>query len=103
MRMLDLPPDFFAVQLLASSSKENLERFAAKSALRGLAAARIASNDKLLYILLLGIYPSRETAEQAAAAMPENVLEDVAPWVRSLGSLQRAMVAGDELAGTSDI
>lgn len=103
VRMLDLPAEYFAVQLLASASKENLERFASETRIEGLAAARIAADERLLYILLLGIYTSRDAAERAAASVPQETLGDVTPWVRSLGSLQRAMLAGDELAGTSEI
>ena len=103
VRLVDLPAEYFAVQLLASSSKENLERFASSAKIDGLAAARIASSGRLLYILMLGIYPDRDSAERAAAAVPERIRGEVVPWVRSLGSLQSAMLAGDELAGTSDI
>ena len=54
--LLDLPADFYAVQLVAVSSKKDLEEFAERHQIRGMSAARTYSQNQMNYILQLGIY-----------------------------------------------
>jgi septal ring-binding cell division protein DamX len=98
---LDLPEYYWAVQLLALSKKEALENYANQTQLINLSGARIASQNQLLYVLLLGIYETKELAKQAVASLPENQKKNLSPWIRSMGSLQTAMVQGDRLAKNS--
>ena len=102
MNLIDLPPDYFAVQLFAVSNKEALEKFVRDKNIPGLSATRIAHGDQLFFVLLLGIY-SDESAARIAAANRPPALNDLTPWVRRLGSLQDAMRLGDDLAGTPAI
>lgn len=96
--ILDLPKEFSAVQLVALSSREALEKYASKSKMRGMSAARILRGDKLFYILLLGIYETRERAERAIVDLPPPF--DVhTPWIRSVDSIQKAMLAADRHVG----
>lgn len=99
VNLIDLPPDYFAVQLFAVSNKEALEKFVRDKNIPGLSATRIAYGDQLFFVLLLGIYSDESAARIAAANMP-SALNDLTPWVRRLGSLQDAMRLGDDLAGT---
>ena len=100
--LIDLPPDYFTVQLFAVSNKAALEKFVREQQIQGLSATRIARGDQLFFVLLLGIYSDENTARLAATNMPVG-LNNLAPWVRQLGSLQDAMRRGDDLAGTSDL
>ncbi len=100
--LLDLPAEFYAVQLVAVSSKEALEQYAEDHGLRGMAAARVATDDRLFYILLLGVYETRDLAEEAIADVPPP-LDELDFWIRSMGSLQQAILAGDALAGTDEV
>jgi len=102
VNLIDLPPDYFAVQLFAVSNKEALEKFVRDKNVPGLSATRIAYGDQLFFVLLLGIYSDESAARIAAANMP-SALNDLTPWVRRLGSLQDAMRLGDDLAGTPAI
>ena len=97
--LLDLPKSFWAVQLVALSNKDALEKYANASSLVGLSGARVASNGKLLYVLLLGIYESKELARQAVASLPNKETMKPSPWIRSLDSLHKAMLSGDYLTG----
>lgn len=94
-RLIELPGEFWAVQLAAFGSPEQLSEYAARHQLRGMSAARIARNNQLFYVLLLGVYETRENAERASATVPEAL--NIKPWIRSLASLQRAMRAGEML------
>lgn len=96
--LTELPADFYAIQLLALSSRQELEQFVMDNGLHGMAAARIESKGQLRHVLLAGIYQDQATAERAAASLPEN-LRVMQPWVRALDSLQGAMRRADELLG----
>ena len=90
--LLDLPDKFWAVQLLAVSSKAALEDYARKNNLRGMSAAEIVSGGSRFYILLLGIYETRERAERAVAGLPPPFDDH---WIRSLGSLKQGMLEAE--------
>jgi septal ring-binding cell division protein DamX len=100
--ILDLPADFWAVQLVALSSKEALEKWAKENKVSGMSAARIWNGQQMFYILLLGIYETRANAEEAIASLLTPFVDQV-PWVRSVGSLQAAMLEADRESGTSEI
>ncbi len=99
--ILDLPEDFYAVQLVAVSSKEALEKYARERKLSGMSAARIYAAEQMYYILLLGIYETQENAELAIASL-SGPLAELSPWIRSVGSLQRAMLEADRVSGSED-
>jgi septal ring-binding cell division protein DamX len=101
--LLELPPHFWVVQLMAVSSKEFLESYAAEHNLRGLSAARIASGERLFFVLILGIYETRDRAEQAKSNMPPPYDKyNSRALLRTLGSLQDAMRKADQMTGSSD-
>ena len=96
--LLDLPKSYWAVQLIALSKKEALETYADQTELLRLSGARVAVRNQLLYVLLLGIYETKDLAKRAIASLPEEQTRSKAPWIRSMGSLQAAMIQGDRLA-----
>jgi len=96
-----LPPEFYVVQLMSLTNKGNLESYFGKHKLMGLSAARVESNGAILYVLLLGIYENFTNAKQASENMPAQ-LGKIKPWIRSLGSLQKAMIRADDLTGSRD-
>ena len=96
--LLALPKTLWAVQLIALSKKEALENFANQTQLLRLSGARIASKNQILYVLLLGIYETKDLAKRALASLPKEQKQNISPWIRSMGSLQAAMIQGDQLA-----
>jgi septal ring-binding cell division protein DamX len=99
--LLELPPNFWVAQLMAVSSKEFLESYAEEHNLRGLSAARIASGDRLFFVLILGIYETKEKAQRAITNMPPPY-RGYKPLLRTLGSLQDAMRKADQMTGSAD-
>ncbi|MEZ5596380.1 MAG: hypothetical protein R3E84_08315 [Pseudomonadales bacterium] len=99
--LLDLPANFWVAQIMAVSSKEFLESYAEEHNLHGLSAARIASGDRLFFVLLLGIYETRENATRAITDMPPPY-DKYHPLLRTVGSLQAAMRKADEMTGSSE-
>ena len=99
--LLDVPGTFWTVQLVAVSTKEALENYARAHHLRGMSAAPIAHNGELFYALLLGVYETQDIAVEATTDLPAP-LDELGVWVRSLGSLQQAIVDGNDLAGSAD-
>jgi septal ring-binding cell division protein DamX len=98
--LLELPNTYWAAQLIALPSRDLLEEYANEHGLNGASAARVAIRDSLFYALLLGIYETKELAEEAIADLPPPFDVDK-PWLRSLESLQQAIIEGDEIAGDS--
>ncbi len=93
--LLELPEDFWVVQLVSLSSREALEDHARNHGLQGMSAAQIWSQGQFFYILILGIYETREYAERASTNLPPP-FDTHDPWIRSVGSLQRAMRAAEQ-------
>ena len=90
--LVQLPENHYAVQIVALQTREEIGRYMAKNNLRDVLKARIARHGQAFHVLILGIYPNLEEARQAATNLPPP-LRNVTPWVRSVGSLQRAMRA----------
>ncbi|MFK7915641.1 MAG: SPOR domain-containing protein [Pseudomonadales bacterium] len=93
--LLELPPNYYAVQLTAISTAADLERFFQDNGLTGLTAAQIERDGELLYVLLLGIYENFALAERAATDLPAP-LDQFEPWIRRLGTLQAAMQRAEQ-------
>ncbi len=94
VNLVDLPAEFWAVQVIALSSKDALEAYANELDARGMSAAEIAVNGKLFYVLLLGIYETKAIAEEAITELEPNFQK---PWVRTVGSLQAVMLAANQI------
>ncbi|NKB97306.1 MAG: hypothetical protein GKR90_02240 [Pseudomonadales bacterium] len=94
VNLVDLPPEFWAVQLVALSSKEALEVYAKERGVRGMSAAEIAVNGNIFYVLLLGIYESKAIAQDAITDLKAPFQK---PWLRTVGSLQAAMRAAEQI------
>ena len=92
----DLPGDFWAVQLIALNSQTQLRDFMQSTQLDELTGAMIEVNGRTWYVALLGIYENRDLAEQAAAQRPV-ALQRYEPYIRSVASLQAAMIVADPL------
>ncbi len=100
--IVELPPDLYAVQLVAMSSRDALEDFVSDHRLRGMSAARVANDGQVFYVLLLGIYETAAIANEAVEDIPPP-LDKLSPWVRRLGSLQTAMIRADEITDSSSL
>jgi len=84
-----LPAEQFAVQVVASSSMENLLAFASAHNIADDWTAKTMVGDKVWYILLSGIYASKAEAQGALADVATQL--DTAPWIRNVGSIQEIM------------
>ena len=82
------PADYFAVQVVASGSMEQLNDFASQHQLSDQWVAETTVDGRVWYVLMLGVYPSKNEAEQAM----ESVMDlETQPWVRTVGSVQAVM------------
>ena len=91
-----LPGTYYAIQLIALSSQEDLGSFIADNNLPAMPGAVVEKDGARFYALLAGIYTDRETAERAVRSLPEALIAHT-PWVRSLESLQAAMKRAEQL------
>ncbi|MDH5425681.1 MAG: SPOR domain-containing protein [Gammaproteobacteria bacterium] len=79
------PLDYFTVQLVASSTANGLNAFAAENGLSNELTAQVTVNNKVWNVLLLGIYPTLEEAKAARDGIKSQL--NTSPWVRTIGSL----------------
>ena len=84
-----LPAEQFAVQVVASSSMENLLAFASAHNIADDWTAKTMIGDKVWYILLSGVYASKAEAQAALSDVAAQL--DTAPWIRNVGSIQEIM------------
>ena len=94
--LLDLPETFWAIQIMALQDQNALNSFVTDNQLFGVSGAKIESQGKLFYALLLGIYESRSIAEEAWESRPQSI-RSLKPYFRDLGSLQNAIRNGENL------
>jgi DamX protein len=84
------PPGYFTVQLVASSNMKNLNAFVERHGLSSRWVAETIVDGKNWFILLSGVYPTRE--EAGAALADARATLDTSPWIRSVGSVQAVMI-----------
>jgi len=98
--ILQLPADYYALQMLAMSTPEQIEKYIDDNALKGMSGARVENDGKIYYVLIVGIYETYDRAREASQALPPP-LNDVEVWIRPLSSLQQAMIRADDLTDTT--
>ena len=84
------PPGYFTVQLVASSSMKNLMAFVQRHNLSDQWIAETNVNGRTWFVLLSGVYASKNEAANALADARARL--DTSPWIRTVGSLQAVMV-----------
>jgi septal ring-binding cell division protein DamX len=99
--LLNLPPEHYAVQLIAMTNEAALVDFASTHLLDSYLTARVERSGELYYVLLLGVYGTHNLAEQARQALPES-LNAVEPWIRPVRSIQNAILRGNVIATGAD-
>ena len=90
VRILSQPRTAWAIQLIATQSREALERIAEQQKLYDHPAVRLASDKVVRYALIWDVYPDRDSAQAAMNALPAE-LQALKPWLRPIGPLQDAM------------
>ncbi len=90
--LLRQPPKSYSLQLLGSRSEKSVTRFIEDNLLdlRQTAYYRGNFKDSEWFVLLYGIYPSRNAALEARERLPE-ALRKGKPWPRSLESVHSAI------------
>ncbi len=87
------PPQHYSIQLAVMKELTSIQRFHRWYGLENQTHYyQSGSQAGDLYVLLHGSYPSQETAQAAIKALPEKV-QQLKPWVRSLGTLQQSYQA----------
>ncbi len=90
----ELPGELFALQLIAVSSREQIENYAEQHDLYDLVAVPIQQHGKRLYVLIAGFYQHEQDARRALELLPQEVRTQ-SPWVRQLAGLQALMSSND--------
>lgn len=88
--LLDYPPHYLAVQLIAAHNAATLMRYQQQRPSLQAQQITIMRDRQQWHILLLGVYPSLAEARQAIAAVEDAL--DESPWIRSVAELQNQLV-----------
>ncbi len=83
------PAGYFAVQVCASRTIKQLSTFAKRHNLSDQWTAQTTVRGETWYVLLEGVYATRDEAKNALARVSGQV--DTRPWIRTIGSLQAVM------------
>ncbi len=89
--ILEQPADHYAVQLIAMKDEARVLAYAGLNGILEPLYARIRSQDTDWYVLILGTYPDKASAEAAMEAWSTAKTLKVKPWIRQLGPLQDAI------------
>lgn len=82
----EIPADYFAVQVVASSTLRNLNAFATQHDLSNDLTTQVTVGNKTWNVLLLGTYSTLAAAKEALVSIQDKV--NTSPWIRRVGSLQ---------------
>jgi len=82
------PADMYAVQVVASSSMDQLNFFASQNQLSDEWIAETVVDGKTWFVLMAGVYATKDEAEQALVGLQDLGTD---PWIRTIGSVQAVM------------
>ena len=82
------PASMFAVQVVASSSMDQLNYFVQQNQLSDEWVAETSVDGKVWFVLMSGVYGTKAEAEQALEGLQELGTQ---PWIRAVGSVQSVM------------
>jgi len=86
--LADQPASMFAVQVVASSSMDQLNYFASQNNLSQEWVAETTVDGKVWFVLMSGVYATKAEAEQALDGLQGLGTQ---PWIRTVGSVQAVM------------
>lgn len=93
-RIRALPANQFTVQLLGSTSRANVEDFVRRHASSPLYWFETRNRGNPWFVIMMGAYPTRAAAQTAASGL-DGELGRLEPWIRSIGTIQGEIVAGN--------
>ena len=83
--ILAVPASHYAVQVYASSTTDNLDKYKVNNGLEDLTAVKTDRNGAPVYVLV-SLHDTRSSANEAASNLEQIIGSK--PWVRSVGGLQ---------------
>jgi len=86
-------PENYTLQVLGAHDEFTLKQFLNQhQELTDMALFKTRYHQKDWYVLVYGIYPTREAALAARAQLPATLLRATQPWARTLASIQKLLV-----------
>jgi DamX protein len=85
------PATAFTLQMLTVSSEARAVSFVnARRDVDRFALYRVQRNGQVFFVVVYGIYDSREEAQNVAASLPDS-FRNITPWARPLSQIQDAI------------
>ncbi len=87
--LLDVPANYYTVQLMASNNVDRVFRFADQHSVTTQYITATIRDGVIWHVLLLGVYPDYSSAVAAKDEIAPVL--STQPWIRSVGSVQKLM------------
>ncbi len=87
--ILNLPADYYTVQLMASVDVTRVHKFAEQNQVSTRYIVPTVRNGVIWHVLLLDVYPDRASAKAGLNEIVDSLKTQ--PWIRSVGSIQKLM------------
>ena len=82
-------PNHYTIQVIGLSKKSSLENLIkGHENLAPFATYTVQRNNKPLYLLIQGVYPTVEEARKAAASFPKSIQKPGELWIRKFKKIQ---------------
>ena len=90
-KVMELPGQYYTIQLLGSANKTVINQFIKKNELQHIALRlAVGTTDHPWMIALYGVYPNFDQAEEKLVHLPANMRMGGA-WIRRIGDVQRVL------------
>ena len=101
--LMQQDPEHYTLQLVAVSKPEGLKRFVEQHGLKAPVRGSVPDlgyfsfnrDGRELYVLVLGVFADRASAQARRSQLPESVLDN-SPWIRRLGDLHQIMARSED-------
>jgi len=82
-------PNAYTLQILGVHERITLRKFLLQYELDDIAMFKTTHSGKSWYVLVYGVYPTRQQALAALETLPPSLRQDTKPWARSIASVQK--------------
>lgn len=85
--LLKQPGEYFTIQLIGSFDMNRIQKFRDSYSLSQLALFQGEYQNRDWFVLVMGTYPTREQAQKALDALPNELKQETQPWIRGVATV----------------
>lgn len=85
--LLKQPGEYFTIQIIGSFDTNRIQKFRDNYQLSQLALFQGKYQNRDWFVLVMGIYPTRDQAQKALDALPNELKQETQPWIRGVATI----------------